>query len=130
MPTVTETPRSDLLCFCNDSRCKGNAMRACQGIEVLTEFTYRERNVNIPGAESSTIRYRFPNEGEPGYIEGADRCKSCQRRLEIGDQDRPVYESLSGHPQDALLSIDKWNGDKTAEVEALVDRLAEKLGNG
>jgi hypothetical protein len=119
MPTSVETPKS-LLKWCPDPRCRGNAQTAAAGIVVETSWTYKERGGDMPGIEMSKITFRFANPEDAN-------CKICGRNAEISDQVRPVYESLSGFPQDQLLHIDRWNPDKAGEVEALVDRLTEKL---
>ena len=125
MPTETVTER-ELLKWCSDPRCKGNAQTATAGLQIETAWTFEELAdgpVTVHGPEHSSIRFQFANP------EADAKCRVCGKDNQLGDQPRPRYEPLSGFSPDGLLHVERWTpGGRTAEVDAKLAELAEKLG--
>lgn len=127
MPRVTETPRS-LLSHCPDPKCRNATQRSAAGVEVLVERLYQENSVDggvggKRGVETSQTYFRFATPDDA-------TCSACGRQLELSDSPRPRYPNLSGFDPTGLLTVDAWHpGDRSAEVEAMVDRISETLSD-
>lgn len=131
MPTESVSP-TQLFAHCTDPLCRGNKQRPIEGFRVETSWTFVERGGDLPGFENSQVTFRPVNDGEEGRRD--DRiCPECGKRAEIGDQVRPVYANLSGHPaSESLKHFGSYQPDKerSAEVDAVLERLADVIANG
>lgn len=122
MPTVTEIPIKGYA-HCRHPRCSGSRQQQVDAIRVEDSWSYVERGGDIPGPESSVVRFRFANEDDIP-------CPSCKNYREITDSPRPSYEGLSGFSQDGLLDIEinpngsRFDPSKQAEIQA---EASEKL---
>jgi hypothetical protein len=95
MPTVTET-LIDGWAHCGDGRCPGNKQQAVKAVRTVTEYSYFDFGGDIPGIERSTELVRFNDLADA-------QCEHCGEPRHVSDQVRPVYQNISGIPQDRLL---------------------------
>lgn len=100
MATVTDTPITGYA-HCPNSRCPGTRQEAVKAIRRTTAFQYTDNGGDMPGIEKTTDHFLYADEQTDAG------CKHCERTRELTDQVRPIYESLSGHPQNGLLAIQR-----------------------
>lgn len=138
MPNVVEKTVK-AYAHCVRPTCPGTLQEQVEAVEVLTEYMFTDNGGDIPGVERSKYEHRF--------VDAADEeCTHCGGRRELTDKPRRLYENLSGHPQDGLLNIPRYNpslplmtpgsdpaalDDLRAQVAAQakqIDRLLDALG--
>lgn len=128
MPTETTTEQT-VFVSCNDPRCKGNQQRPIPGLRVEMSWTYRERDPEypLPGVvEDSRVYFKAANDED-------NLCRVCEGTVNITDQPRTPYPNISGHPaSESLKHFGSYKPDKTrsAEVDAVLERLADVIANG
>lgn len=128
MPTERIADQT-LFVHCVDPLCAGNTQRAVAGQVVTTEWTFAERGGEgtvLHGVENSSDAFRVVNPED-------NVCRVCGGALEVTNQARPIYENLSGHS--AAESVKYFGSYKpgqqrTAEVDAVLERLEDIIANG
>lgn len=122
MPRTTDTP-IDAYAHCADSTCPGNAQQPVKAIRHDVAFSYMDLGGDMPGIERTTSALRVAHDKDA-------TCKTCGGPRELSTDPRPVYNNLSGHPQDGLLKIaaERAAGHQpteSAELAELRDQVAK-----
>lgn len=113
MPTVTTRPVS-AFAHCENARCPGNEQQPVDGTVEHVAFSFKDLEGDMPGVERSTEHVRFADSAERD-------CSYCGRARAITLQQRPVYDSLSGHAQDGLLRYKSADGRLVAPPSESVE---------
>lgn len=113
--TSAETP-AEAWAHCPDPRCEGSEQVRVQAIKTVTEASYQALGGEWPFTQNSWETYRVADQ--------ADELCGCGRTREVTNQERPVYQALSGFAQDGLLHSKKFN-PQVANTEADERQAAE-----
>jgi hypothetical protein len=108
MPLVTET-LIDAWASCANGKCAGHKQERVQAIETETQFSYIDLGGDLPGIERSTTVLRFNDLADA-------QCPHCGEPRFVTDQVRPIYQNISGQPQDYLLHQHDAN-EKVRDLE-------------
>lgn len=125
MPVVTEQPIK-AYAHCVKPVCVGTFQEEVDAMRVETGYLFSDNGGDIPGIERSKVEARFLHDED-------STCPHCGSHRDLSLTPRPQYEALSGHPQDGLLGLARFDPGKTstaddetrAEVEALRAQIAE-----
>jgi hypothetical protein len=96
MPRVTDQEITGYA-HCPDPRCDGYRQEQVPAIRQVVEHTYADSGGDMPGVEKSQVYIRF--------VDDSQSLCGCGREREVTDQQRIVYQPLSGHAQDGLLAF-------------------------
>jgi hypothetical protein len=140
-PVVSEVV-VDALAHCLNPRCEGYGQTPVKAIRQTVETLFISE---LPlGTENSYVHLRFVDDADVA-------CPHCGRARAVTEQERPIYEPLSGFAQDELITrAPKFDPNKVnteadfraAEMEAKlalqekrleeqnakIDKLLEALG--
>lgn len=113
----------DAWAHCGDARCRGYGQQRVKGVRTIVEHTIGSRGgdgifVNIVENSHEYLRFDAP-EDIP--------CDQCGHDREISLQERPVYQGLSGFPQNGLLTVPAFdpNVRNTPADEKAASEMAE-----
>lgn len=119
MATLTKTPM-DGFAHCVDARCPGYQQERVPVVRHLTEHRYVDNGGDLTGVEKSFITFAFADDEDR-------HCKHCGRHRDATDEERPVYDPLSGKDPMGLLHIKPGTALKDPAVVALEGERDELL---
>lgn len=130
-PSVTES-EVDAFAHCGNPVCPGYGQQPVKAVKTLVERSYQSSGGDWAFTESSSEHLRFADEDERA-------CEHCGLGRMVTLQKRPVYQPLSGHPQNGLLAVKRFDPQRgntavdekaaaeAAELRAQVDALTEQV---
>lgn len=154
-PRMTETV-VDAWAHCGNPRCEGYGQQPVAGVHTVVEHTIGSRGgdgifMNIVENTNEYLRFALNGCDSDGNSDPAEPndipCEHCGADREITLQQRPVYQGLSGFPQNGLLQVAGFDprvqnsqadeaaalasaeqNKRMAELEATVAKLTHALG--
>lgn len=120
MPTVSETGIKGFA-HCRNPLCRGYLQEQVEAVRRETGYSYVERGGDLPFMESSTVHIVFADE------QSDSPCPYCKEAREVTDQQRPVYEKMTGFAQDGLLHAPRFGEFQPGSEEN--DQLKQQLAD-
>lgn len=114
MPRITRNPVV-AYAHCTNMLCEGYSQVQVSAVMELSEVTIGERDPKA-GIFAPIVETSWQ---DLAWADGEDaRCEHCHGTRELSATPRPTYQSISGHPQDGLLTMRGGFDPNTRNTEA------------
>lgn len=110
MPNFTLTPVK-AYAHCRHALCSGYEQVEVDGLREVAAYTYGEMggdDIFTQFVQNSIVEFRFADADDAP-------CPSCGQPREVTGESRPSYAAMSGHDQNGLLNLPKFDAAKQAQ---------------